>query len=72
MDMKMTVTTSDGEEKRVAYVMKLMQSQLTSLFNVKEVLEIDGRCTEDKIVTQIKWGDFINEFNWGVGQMIRK
>ena len=62
MDMKMTVTTSDGDEKRVAYVMKIIQSQLTSLFNVKEVLEMDGRCTEEKLVTQIKWGGLTNEF----------
>ena len=69
MDMKTTVTNRDGEEKRVAYLMKVMQSQLLALYNVKEVLDVEGRCTEDKIATQIKWGEFINEFNWGVGEL---
>ena len=49
--------------------MKLMQSQLLALYNVKEVLDVEGRCTEDKIATQIEWGEFINEFNWGVGEL---
>ena len=69
MDGKIAVTTSDGDEKRVAYVMKMMQGRLTSLCNVKEVLEQDGGCTEEKLVTQMKWGEIINEFNWGVGEL---
>ena len=71
MDMKIAVTTSDGDEKRVAYVMKMLQGQLTSLCNVKEVLEQDGACTEEKIATHIKWGEIINEFNYGVGELTK-
>ena len=71
MDMKIAVTTSDGDEKRVAYVMKMLQGQLTSLCNVEEVLEQDGACTEEKIATQIKWGEIINEFNYGVGELTK-
>ena len=69
--MKTTVTLAGGEEKRVHYLMKVKQSQLQALYNVKEVLDVEGKCTRDKIETQCKWGEFINEVNWGIGELTR-
>ena len=68
---KFAVTTSDGNEKQVHYVMKMQKGQYTSLTNVKEVLDKDGACTEDTISNQRKWGKIINEFNHGVGELTK-
>ena len=69
--MKTTVTLAGGEEKRVHYLMKVKQSQLQALYNVKEVLDVEGKCTRDKIETQVKWGEFINELDWCIGELTK-
>ena len=71
MEMKTKVTLAGGEEKWVDYLMKIQQSQFQALYNFKEVLDVEGKCTRDKIETQGKWGEFINELVWCIGELIK-
>ena len=71
MDMKAKVTLTTGEETWAEYLMKFPTSQLQALYNVSEVLDVQGKCTGDKIQSQIDWGEFINELKWCIGDLTK-